>query len=88
MTNTTDNPTTVDHVEQFGDKVHVNSAIYDNDTKSLIVLAQSGDPAANVDADGIPVGRAGHEWHLTAVHRLRPQRSAGRRHGDVVQGRQ
>ena len=54
MTNTTDNPKTVDHVEQFGDKVHVNSAIYDNDTKSLIVLAQSGDPAATLTLAGYP----------------------------------
>ena len=54
VTNTTDNPTTVDHVEQFGDKVHVNSAIYDNDTKSLIVLAQSGDPAATLTLTGYP----------------------------------
>ena len=56
VTNTTDNPKTVDHVDpaQFGDKVHVNSAIYDNDTKSLIVLAQSGDPAAALTLAGYP----------------------------------
>ena len=56
VTNTTDNPKSVDHVDpaQFGDKVHVNSAIYDNDTKSLIVLAQSGDPAAALTLAGYP----------------------------------
>ena len=60
VTNTTDNPKTVDHVDptQFSDKVHVNSAIYDNDTKTLIVLAQSGDPAAALTLAGYP----------TAVH--------------------
>ena len=56
VTNTIDNPKTVDHVDpaQFGDKVHVNSALYDNDTKSLIVLAQSGDPAAVLTLAGYP----------------------------------
>ena len=56
VTNTTDNPKTVDHVDpsQFGDKVHVNSAVYDNDTKKLVVLAQSGDPAAVLTLAGYP----------------------------------
>ncbi len=57
VTNTIDNPKTVDHLDpaQFGDKVHVNSALYDNDTKSLIVLAQSGDPTAVLTLAGYPL---------------------------------
>jgi hypothetical protein len=47
VTNVTDNPRSVDHVDPslFGDKVHVISAIYDNDTQKLVVEAQSGDNA-------------------------------------------
>jgi hypothetical protein len=58
VTNTTDAPDSVDHVElsQFGDKVHVDSAIYSNDTQTLSVTAESGDPAAALSVDGFTGG--------------------------------
>src|SRR6185312_917106 len=48
VSNRSDSPVSVDHVdaEMFGDRVHVNSAVYSNDTKRLTVEAQSGDDAA------------------------------------------
>jgi hypothetical protein len=56
VTNITDSPNIVDHVAAslFGDKVHINSAIYDNNTKTLKVEAQSGDPAATLTLQGYP----------------------------------
>lgn len=44
VTNVSDTPDTVDHVAAslFGDKVHVNSAIYDNDSRTLTISAGSG----------------------------------------------
>jgi hypothetical protein len=56
VTNITDSPNIVDHVAAslFGDKVHINKAIYDNDTKSLVVEAQSGDAAATLKLSGYP----------------------------------
>jgi hypothetical protein len=56
LTNVSDAPNSVDHVEQsmFGDRVHIASAIYDNDDRALIVTAQSGDPAATLKLDGFP----------------------------------
>jgi hypothetical protein len=56
VTNITDSPNIVDHVAAslFGDKVHINSAIYDNDTKRLVVVAQSGDDTATLKLDGYP----------------------------------
>jgi hypothetical protein len=38
----------------FGDKVHINSAVYNNDTRTLNVSAQSGDSAAVLKLDGFP----------------------------------
>ena len=54
VTNVSDTPDTVDHVElsMFGDKVHIGSAIYNNDTRTLTVNAQSGDDAATLTLDG------------------------------------
>jgi hypothetical protein len=54
VTNLTDTPDTVDHIElsMFGDKVHIDSAIYSNDTRTLTVTAGSGDPAAALALDG------------------------------------
>ena len=54
ITNTTDTPDTVDHIElsMFGDKVHIGSAIYSNDTRTLTVSAQSGDDTAVLSLDG------------------------------------
>jgi hypothetical protein len=56
VTNVTDNPDTVDHVDAslFGDKVHIASAVYDNDTQRLIVVAQSGDDTATLTLSGYP----------------------------------
>jgi hypothetical protein len=50
----------VDHVDSslFGDKVHINSAIYDNDTGKLVVVAQSGDSAATLSLPGYPTAVA------------------------------
>jgi hypothetical protein len=54
VTNLTDTPDTVDHIElsMFGDKVHIGSAVYNNDTRTLTVSAQSGDDAAVLKLDG------------------------------------
>ncbi len=54
VTNVSDTPDTVDHVElsMFGDKVHIGSAIYNNDSRTLTVNAQSGDDAATLTLDG------------------------------------
>lgn len=54
ITNVTDTPDTVDHVElsMFGDKVHIGSAIYSNDNRTLTVSAQSGDESAVLSLDG------------------------------------
>jgi hypothetical protein len=56
VTNVTDAPDTVDHIElsMFGDKVHIASAVYSNDTRTLNVSAQSGDSAAVLELDGFP----------------------------------
>ena len=56
VTNLTDTPDTVDHIElsMFGDKVHIGSAIYSNDTRTLTVSAQSGDDTAVLTLDGFP----------------------------------
>jgi hypothetical protein len=58
VTNTTDAPNSVDHVEQamFGDRVHVTSAVYSNDTHNLSITAQSGDQAATLSVEGLPGG--------------------------------
>jgi hypothetical protein len=54
VTNLTDTPDTVDHIElsMFGDKVHIGSAVYSNDARTLTVSAQSGDSAAVLKLDG------------------------------------
>ena len=54
VTNVTDNPDTVDHIElsMFGDKVHIGSAVYSNDARTLTVSAQSGDDSAALTLDG------------------------------------
>ena len=56
VTNLTDTPDTVDHIElsMFGDKVHIGSAIYSNDTRTLTVSAQSGDDTSILTLDGFP----------------------------------
>jgi hypothetical protein len=56
VTNTTDTPDTVDHVDlsMFGDKVHIGSAVYSNDARTLTVSAQSGDDSAALSLDGFP----------------------------------
>lgn len=56
VTNTTDTPDTVDHVEpaQFGDKVHIESAIYDVDAKRITVKADSGDGGATLKLSEYP----------------------------------
>jgi hypothetical protein len=56
VTNLTDAPDTVDHIElsMFGDKVHINQAVYNNDTRTLNVAAQSGDSTAVLKLDGFP----------------------------------
>lgn len=56
VTNVSDTPDTVDHIElsMFGDKVHIGSAIYNNDTRTLTVNAQSGDDTAVLSLDGFP----------------------------------
>ncbi len=58
VTNTTDAPNSVDHVQQamFGDRVHVTSAVYSNDTHNLSITAQSGDQAATLSVEGLPGG--------------------------------
>jgi hypothetical protein len=67
VTNVTDSPNIVDHVAAslFGDKVHITSAIYDNDTKRLVVVAQSGDDAATLKLEGyaavVPVASGASE---------------------------
>ena len=54
VTNVTDKPRTVDHVDASlsGDKVHIVSAVYDNDTRGLTVVAQSGDSSAALSLAG------------------------------------
>jgi hypothetical protein len=56
VTNTSDTPDTVDHVEpeQFGDKVHIQSSVYDIDAKKLTVMVDSGDPSAALKLSGYP----------------------------------
>ncbi len=71
VTNISDTPRSVDHVAAalFGDKVHINSAIYDNDTKKLVVVAQSGDDAATLKLAGyasvVPTGGTGQAETFT-----------------------
>jgi hypothetical protein len=38
----------------FGDKVHIGSAVYSNDARTLTVSAQSGDDTAALSLDGFP----------------------------------
>jgi hypothetical protein len=68
VTNATDSPTTVDHVAAslFSDKVHINSAQFDNDTGNLTVDAQSGDGVSALKLQGYPAATQA------------PQGSAGR----------
>ena len=44
VTNVTDAPDTIDHIpnSMFGDKVHIGRAVYNNDTRTLTVDAESG----------------------------------------------
>jgi hypothetical protein len=58
VTNTTDAPDSVDHIQlsQFGDKVHVDSAVYSNDNQTLTVTAESGDATAALKVDGFSGG--------------------------------
>jgi hypothetical protein len=54
LTNLTDSPKSVDHIEQamFGDKVHIDGAVYDNDSRTLTVTAESGDEGSVLKLDG------------------------------------
>ena len=54
VTNRSDAPLSVDHVDQalFGDRVHIAGASYSNDQRSLTVSAQSGDDGAVLTLDG------------------------------------
>jgi len=54
VTNKTDAPNSVDHVDaaMFGDKVHIISAVYSNDDHSLKVSSDSGDDSAIMKLDG------------------------------------
>jgi hypothetical protein len=54
VTNKTDAPNSVDHVDtaMFGDKVHVTSAVYSNDDHTLSVTSESGDDSAALKLDG------------------------------------
>ncbi len=54
VTNKTDAPNTVDHVAAslFGDKVHIDSAVYSNDDHTLKVTSESGDDSAALKLDG------------------------------------
>ncbi len=56
VTNKTDAPNSVDHVatSMFGDKVHIASAVYSNDDRTLKVSAESGDDNAVLKLDGTP----------------------------------
>lgn len=56
VTNKTDAPNSVDHVDasMFGDKVHVISAVYSNDDHTLKVSSDSGDDSATMSLDGYP----------------------------------
>jgi len=56
VTNRSDSPVSVDHVEQaqFGDRVHIGSAVYSNDDHTLKVTGQSGDDSATLKLDGYP----------------------------------
>ncbi len=58
VTNTSDSPASTDHVElsQFGDRVHVDSAVYSTDGKTLTVTAESGDSTATLSVDGFSGG--------------------------------
>jgi hypothetical protein len=76
VTNTTDAPDSVDHVDSsmFGDRVHITGASYDNDDRRLIVTAQSGDPDAKLTLDGYPgvapvpnAANGGLIWNVTGV---------------------
>ena len=89
VTNLTDTPDTVDHIElsMFGDKVHIGSAIYSNDTRTLTVSAQSGDDTATLSLDGFDERRADGRERGHHVDHSRAGRPAGRRDRDVEQGR-
>src|SRR4051794_4269897 len=54
VTNKSDAPNSVDHVDaaMFGDKVHIASSVYSNDSRTLTVSAQSGDDGATLSLDG------------------------------------
>jgi hypothetical protein len=54
VTNKTDAPNTVDHIDaaMFGDKVHILSAVYSNDDHTLNVSSDSGDDSAVMKLDG------------------------------------
>jgi hypothetical protein len=54
VTNKTDAPNSVDHVNAalFGDKVHITSAVYSNDSHTLDVSGESGDDTAVLKLDG------------------------------------
>jgi hypothetical protein len=56
VTNSTDKPATVSHVAQsmFGDKVHLTSAVYNTDTSTLKVTAQSGADLATLKLAAFP----------------------------------
>ncbi len=87
VTNTTDRPTTVDHVDtaQFADKVHVNSAVVRQRHSAAGRHRAVRRPRRGVDPRRLP-GGAGHERPGVPVHRVQPGRAAGRGRGDLVEG--
>ena len=56
VTNRSDSPLSVDNVDQamFGDRVHITSATYNNDSRSLSLSAESGDSSATLKLDDYP----------------------------------
>ncbi len=72
----------------FGDKVHIGSAIYSNDNRTLTVSAQSGDATATLSLDGFDnVEPTVANARVPRLDHSRSGRSAGRRDRDVEQGR-
>ena len=88
VTNKTDAPNSVDHIDaaMFGDKVHIASAVYSNDDRTLTVSAESGDDTRHAQARRPVRGadRGQRRQHLDHSECCGP---AVRRAGDVEQGR-
>jgi hypothetical protein len=74
VTNKTDAPNSVDHVDasMFGDKVHITGAVYSNDDHTLKVSADSGDDTATLKLDGYAaaatVANGVSTWSIPSVN--------------------